>query len=122
MRTGTRCTTLTKLPDALSGGSSEKLRAGAAREALDLALELAARDRRRSSIVDLLARLHLADLRLLEVGDHVRRRSAPARSTGWPMATSWPSCTASFEATPSAGALTGCSELELRQLELRLGA
>ena len=42
MRTGTRCTTFTKLPEALSGGSSEKLRAGAAGEALDPALELAA--------------------------------------------------------------------------------
>ena len=79
MRTGTRCTTLTKLPVALSGGSRLKRGAGRRREALDRARELAAAegidlDR------DALADAHVLELRLLEVrrDPHVGRAGSSA--------------------------------------------
>ena len=55
------------------GGQEREARPGAAREALDLALELAAREGVDRDL-GLLPGSHLPDLRLLEVGDHVGRR------------------------------------------------
>ena len=84
--TGTRCTTFTKLPDALSGGQQREARAGGAGQALHVALEVAAGRRCRRCTVHRLARAHLADLVLLEVGDHpdvvgaARAPSAAARA------------------------------------------
>ena len=55
------------------GRQQREARAGAAGQALHLALELLVREGVELDL-DALARLHLADLRLLEVRDHVGRR------------------------------------------------
>ena len=45
--TGTRCTTLTKLPVAFSTGKADEFRAGAQLNAVDMAAQIKRRDRRR---------------------------------------------------------------------------
>jgi hypothetical protein len=76
--TGTRCTTFTKLPEALSGGEQREAGAGGAGHALHLALELLP-----AVGVDLHARrlagLHPPDLVFLEVGHHPH---VPERNDG----------------------------------------
>ena len=67
MRTGTRCTTLVKLPVALSGGISENC----APDAGAIDFDDARHHLRRRGVdgdVDLLARADVAELRLLEIG------------------------------------------------------
>ena len=59
MRTGTRCTTLVKLPVALSGGSSVKRAPVAAGEALDLAVRASTPEKASTSNVRGLADAHL---------------------------------------------------------------
>ena len=68
--TGMRCTTLVKLPVALSGGSSANSCPLAGDEAVDAAVEDLAGEHVDLDL-DRLARMHVGELRLLVVGDDV---------------------------------------------------
>ena len=81
-RTGRRCTTLTQLPVAFCGGSTREGRAGARAEAGDARLERRAGigvDRRPSRC---LARPHMRELGLLEVGLDPGRSVGTSENTG----------------------------------------